>query len=174
LDNNLKDQIAESAARVLLHHGLQGWSIDRVAAEAGCAKGLVAYHHGSKRALLATVASNLRHARQAERFAALRESGAAALDGLWRVLADEVRSGRWAAAHALAVEPDIPTPPDDLPALAAFGSAIGTALEVPTLLPDEVRLASSAFDGFQSALHAGAPEEGVREAYHRLWLALLP
>ncbi len=57
------------------------------------------------------------------------------------------------------------------PALAA---AIGRALEVPPLRAEEARLAVAALEGFQMALHLGASEETVHEAYHRLWLSLLP
>lgn len=170
----MKDKITSAATTVLLRDGLQKWSVDRVASEAGCAKGLVPYHHGSKKALLAAVAANLARARQARRLAALAGRGAQALDHLWQALIDEVRSGEWAAWAALVAEPGINAPnaaPTELPALAA---AIGMALEVPPLRAEETGLAVAALDGFQMALHLGAAEETVHEAYHRLWLSLLP
>ena len=86
----------------------------------------------------------------------------------------EVRSGEWAAWAAIAAEPGIPGPlssPGELPAL---GDAISRALDLPALRGDDARLAAAALDGFQLALHLGAPEAATREAYHRLWLALLP
>jgi AcrR family transcriptional regulator len=159
---------------VLLRDGFQKWSVDRVAAEAGCAKGLVPYHHGSKQRLLATVAANLHRTRRERRLTALEGTGAAALDRLWLTLIEEVRRGEWAAWMALATEPGIPSPerlPEDLAALAG---AIGKTLELPALRPEEARLAEAALDGFQLALHQGTGEEAVHEAYHRLWLALLP
>jgi AcrR family transcriptional regulator len=170
----LKDSIVAAATRVLLREGLQGWSVDRVAAEAGCAKGLVHYHHGTKRALLARVGEALGRARQARRLEALAGSGADALDRLWLALVREVRSGEWAAWAAIVSEPGIPGPvlqPADLPALSA---AIGRALDLPAPRAEEARLASAALDGFQLALHLGTEEESVREAYHRLWLSFLP
>ena len=170
----MKDAIAKAAAVVLLRDGLQKWSVDRVAAEAGCAKGLVPYHHGSKRRLLATVAANLHQDRTARRLAALDGSGAEALDRLWDALTLEVRSGEWAAWAALIAEPGISLPPEARSHLPAFAAAIGRALGIPMLKPDETLLAESALDGFQMALHRGTPEEAVHEAYHRLWLALLP
>jgi AcrR family transcriptional regulator len=170
----LKDAIVVAATRVLLREGLQGWSVDRVAAEAGCAKGLVHYHHGTKRALLGRVGEALGRARQARRLDALDGSGADALDRLWLSLVREVRSGEWAAWAAIAAEPGIPgpmSPPGELPALA---NAIGRALDLAAPRAEDVRLAAAALDGFQLALHLGTAEESVREAYHRLCLTFLP
>lgn len=170
----MKERIIEAAARVLTQGGLQQWTVDRVAAEAGCAKGLIAYHHGSKKSLLAAVAARLRIERQAEWLAAIQGSGATALDRLWDALVEEVRTGRWSASVALSVEPGVETPPDSAEDLAALGAGISRVLEIPVLPAEEARLVGSALGGFQAALHAGAPEGAVREAYHRLWLALLP
>ncbi len=170
----MKDKITDAATVVLIRDGLQRWSVDRVAAEAGCAKGLIPYHHGSKKSLLAEVAATLQRQRQRRRLLALQSSGAEALDRLWQSLVDEVRSGEWAALAALSTEPGIPTPLDETAELSALGLAVGTALELPQLPTDGARLAGAALTGFQAALHAGAPEDAVREAYHRLWLAFLP
>ncbi len=170
----MKDYIATAAAAVLLRDGLQKWSVDRVAAEAGCAKGLISYHHGSKRRLLSVVASNLHRERTARRLTALEDSGAEALDRLWEALEVEVRSGAWSAWAALVAEPEISLPPAASDRLTALGAAIGRALGVSSLRPDEALLAEAALEGFQLSLHLGAPEEAVHEAYHRLWLALLP
>jgi len=171
---DLKDKIIAAAAKVLLREGLQGWSVDLVAAEAGCAKGLVHYHHGSKKELLGRVAGQLARDRVARRMAALSESGAEALDGLWNALEGEVRSGAWAAWAALTAEPGIVGPTEAPTEISAFGAAVGRALDLPALSPDDARLAQAALDGFQLALARGAPGEAVHEAYHRLWLALLP
>jgi len=153
---------------------LAGWSVDLVAAEAGCAKGLVHYHHGSKKALLGAVAGRLDRERQARRLAALSGTGAAALDRLWNSLEDEVRKGAWAAWAALVAEPGIESPVETPADLAALGAAVSRALEVPPLGPDATRLVASALDGLQLALARGTPSEAVLEAYHSLWLSLLP
>lgn len=174
MGNVLKDTIVSGAAAVLVREGLQNWSVDRVAAEVGCAKGLVAYHHGSKKSLLAAVGLLLSRRRLAGRLAALQGSGADALDRLWQSLVGEVRTGEWAAWAALTAEPGIDTRGDSAADVAALSSAISRVLEVPPFRPEEVHLITAALDGFQVALHAGAPEDGIREAYHRLWLSLLP
>ena len=170
----MKDKITSGAATVLVREGLQNWSVDRVAAEVGCAKGLVAYHHRTKKSLLGTVAAHLGRRRLSGRLASLQGTGADALDRLWQTLVGEVRSGEWAAWAALTAEPGIVSPGDPAADLAFFSTAISRVLEVPPFRPEEVRLITAALDGFQVALHLGAPEEFIREAYHRLWLALLP
>ena len=169
----MKDAIAVAAATVLLRDGLQRWSVERVATEAGCAKGLISYHHGSKQRLLTTVADSLHRERTVRRLTALGGSGAEALDRLWEALNVEVRSGAWSAWAALVAEPEISLPRTVPGRQPALGAAIGQALGIPALGPDETLLAESALDGLQLALHLGAPEESVHEAYHRLWLALL-
>ena len=173
MGKHLKDEIVAAASRVLRRQGLGGWSVDLVAAEAGCAKGLVAYHHGTKRALLGAVGRELWRARQAQRLAALSGSGAAALDALWLVLTAAVREGGSVAFAALSAEPGIETPPDSAEELAALGAAIARALDLPEFPPAEARLAAAALDGFELALLRGASEESVHEAYHRLWLSFL-
>lgn len=173
-ENDLRDSIIAAATRVLLREGLQGWSVDRVAAEAGCAKGLVHYHHGTKRELLGRVGEALGSMRRARRLEALGGSGADALDRLWQALVREVRRGEWAAWAAIATEPGIPGPTEPSSDLPALQAAIGRALELPAVRDEDARLAVAAFDGFQLALHLGAAEAPVREAYHRLWLTFLP
>ena len=174
MDNALKDKIVVGAAAVLVREGLLNWSVDRVAAEVGCAKGLIAYHHGTKKSLPAAVAANLGRHRLAGRLAALQGSGAEALDRLWQTLVNEVRAGEWAAWAALTAEPGIDTRADSAVDVAAFGTAISRVLEVPAFRPEEVRLMTAALDGFQVSLHSGVPAPGIREDYHRLWLSLLP
>jgi AcrR family transcriptional regulator len=172
----LKDEIAEVATRVLVRHGLRGWSVDRVAREAGCAKGLVHYHHGTKRALLRAVAGRLELAHSQRRLDALAGSrDAQALDALWRVLAAEVASGEWGAILCLRSEPDFRAEPtNEAPELKRLASSLATALGLASPSLDEIRLIAAALDGLQLALLRGGDPDSMREAYHRLWLAVLP
>ena len=170
----MKDSITAAATTVLLRDGFQKWSLDRVATGAGCAKGLVPYHHGSKQQLLSTVAAELHAHRMAHRLAALEGSGAEAVDRLWDTITREVRTGEWAGWASLVAMPGIHSPPQAPEQLGKLAAAIGRALGIPPLRPDEARLAEAALDGFQFSLHLGAPEESVHEAYHRLWISLLP
>lgn len=170
----MRDAITDAAARVLVRDGLAGWSVDRVALEAGCAKGLVHYHHGTKRELLQRVATSLAAARQAHRVTALTSAGAAALDRLWLALVREVRSGEFAAWCAIAAAPKIEGPPSRATDSEALAAAVARALDLAPWDPARAILLPAALDGLQLALLLGAPESQVREAYHLLWLTLLP
>ena len=172
----MKDEIAEAATRVLVRDGLRGWSVDRVAREAGCAKGLVHYHHGTKENLLQAVAARLEAAHWQLRFDALkRTKGADALDGLWQALNSEVASGEWAAILSLRGLAGVAVgSTNDAPVLGRLAASLATALDIPEPSPDEARLVAAALDGFQLLLHQGTDPAAAREAYHRLWLAVLP
>lgn len=173
-DNTLSESITEAATAVLLRGGLAGWSVNRVAEEAGCAKGLVHYHHGTKRDLLGRVAARIAATRQAHRVKAVAAAGPEALDLLWRALLREVRSGEFAAWCALVAAPDLASPPRSAVDAEQLASAISEALELPPWQASEALLLTSALDGLQLALLLGAGEAEVQEAYHRLWLTLLP
>src|SRR5512139_1473117 len=82
--------ILEAAAESLSGSGLTDWTVEKVAAKAGCAKGLVLYHFGSKQALLDQVAAEANTARWSARVTALRLPPAKAIDRLWDDLSAEV------------------------------------------------------------------------------------
>ena len=95
-----KAALAEAAERVLLEAGLNGLSLDRVAREAGCAKGLVNYHFRTKGDLLAAVAARLAARRRERLLTAAQGVGAAALDGLWDSVRKAAASGESARITA--------------------------------------------------------------------------
>ncbi|MEO8200039.1 MAG: TetR family transcriptional regulator, partial [Gemmatimonadota bacterium] len=82
----MKRAILSAAKLILIRKGLAAWTIEDVALEANCAKGLVNYHYKTKTRLLAQVAESLVDDRFERRVTALRNEGAAALDSLWHVL----------------------------------------------------------------------------------------
>jgi len=174
--NDLKDTILDAAMRVLLREGLRGWSVDLVAKEAGSSKGLVHYHHGTKRALLQTVAARLEAVHWERRLTPLAGSrDAQALDALWRALTAEVTSGEWSALLSLRCEAEFTAEAvDDTASLKAFAMRLAGALDLPPPSLDEARFIAAALDGIQLALHRGGDPTSLREAYHRLWLAVLP
>lgn len=170
----MKSAILAAARTVLIRHGLPDWTVERIAAEAGCAKGLVIYHYRSRDQLLVELASALHGDRHGRRTGALARGGTAGLDALWTALREEVAGGEFAAWLGLAALPAgpardavRPTPRELLRLEAAAGSALG----VDTA--GSGALIAAALDGVQLALHAGHPEPGVREAYHRFWLGLI-
>jgi AcrR family transcriptional regulator len=172
----LKDAIAEAATSVLVREGLRGWSVEQVARAAGCAKGLVHYHHGTKRALLQAVAARLEAAHWERRLAPMAGSqDAQALDALWRALMAEVTSGEWNALLSLRCEAEFTAEAaDDTARLKAFATRLAGALDLRPPSVDEARFIVAALDGIQLALHRGGDPTSLREAYHRLWLAVLP
>jgi AcrR family transcriptional regulator len=102
----MKSEILGAAKSVLVKRGLTAWTIEDVAREAQCAKGLVNYHYKTKANLLAQVGESLREDRIGRRLAALENEGATALDALWNTLTAEVRSGELAAWLSLSALPD--------------------------------------------------------------------
>ena len=67
----LKKQISDALLEVLVRDGLEHWTVSAVADQAGCAKGLVHYHHNTKEQLLGTVADQLAKTRAEDRLGAL-------------------------------------------------------------------------------------------------------
>ena len=171
-----QQRIVEAAKSTLLREGLAGWTVERVAREAGCAKGLVHYHFHSKWELLALVASNLRRERIERRAEAFRRQGTAGLDALWAVLLAEVESGECAAWLGLVTLADplvrdaLPPTGDDLRKLAAQVSA---SLDVSGPSLEAMRVVVASLDGMQIPLLLGDSPTVVREMYDRFWLAVL-
>jgi len=174
----VKEAISLAARTVLLAHGLTGWSIEAVAREAGCAKGLVIYHGRTRNDLLAKVARGLSGDRATHRLEPWQAPGTAGLDRLWNTLAAEVRTGEFAAwvtlsaSKAREVSAAAAPPADFLPEL---GSAARQALNLPAeRSPEETgRLIDAVIGGFQlQLLHRTSPVT-VREVYHRFWLGLM-
>jgi AcrR family transcriptional regulator len=169
----MRDQILHAAVTVLVQRGLNGWTVDEVAKEAGCAKGLVNYHHRSKHDLLIRVAERLRDERWTRRIEACRTKQP--LDRLWQTLMEEVRSGRFAAWVSL-----IGSAPDIRAASHAgadrqgdLATTLGQSLELGPVLRGKEGLIAAALDGLQIALLQGEPPTRLEEAYHRFWLTLL-
>jgi AcrR family transcriptional regulator len=170
----MKSEILGAAKAVLIKRGLAAWTIEDVAHEAQCAKGLVNYHYKTKANLLAQVGESLREDRIARRLAAMENEGATALDALWNTLTAELRSGELAAWLSLTALPDQAVHQGlrlreaelrnlEDAANRAFGasdSALG-------------QLMDSVLTGFQIALLNGHDDQVVREAYHRFWLGIL-
>jgi TetR/AcrR family transcriptional repressor of bet genes len=170
----MKKEILAAAKSVLVNRGLAAWTIEDVAREAGCAKGLVNYHYKTKANLLAQVGDSLREDRIGRRLAALEIEGATALDALWNTLTSEVRTGELAAWLALSGVPDadvregLRSREAELKRLeAAAGRAFGVSDSTMGQLIDSV------LTGFQLALLNGSDGQMVRDAYHRFWLGVL-
>jgi AcrR family transcriptional regulator len=166
-------RIIEAATDALCADGLHALTLDDVARRAGCAKGLVNYHFGTKQHLLDLAADRVRADRAAARLEALDHPPAEALDRLWEVLVNEVASGRFRLWLGLVASPDTARAARHSDAdRAAQARAAATALAIPASNPVLVSL-TGVLDGFQLMLLQGGPEEEVREAYDLWWLGVL-
>ncbi len=172
----LKERISQAALQVLTREGLQGWTISAVALEAGCAKGLVHYHHLTKEELLGTVADRLARDRAESRVRALNRRSTAALDTLWTVLARSVEEGRTAAWLSLLGHPSPAVrsrlkPPDDY--LRRLSEAVADAFAMDTVEESIARGIDAGLDGMEVALLRGDSKDSVHEAFHRMWLSVI-
>jgi AcrR family transcriptional regulator len=167
--------ILDASVSVLLSRGLNGWSVDRVSQQAGCAKGLVNYHFGSKASLLASSAESIAERREQRRTEALSSAhGADAVDALWSTVVDDARSGTFAAWIELAaLRASARSGWDPVAPAGRLRSELAKALEVQLDdLPDGLTL-TALLDGMSLALLEGAPESNVQTAYQMAWPGLL-
>lgn len=170
----MKDAIVHAAVRVLIRSGLNKWTVDEVARQAGCAKGLVNYHHRSKEHLLRLAAQTLRDDRWASRLAAVTDRRADALDRLWATLLEEVRVGRFAAWLSCLASPPLREAAATLPAQSqAFALALAQSLGIGDQLPGTAGMIEAALDGLELRLLQGVPAAQAEEAYHQSLLVAL-
>jgi len=170
----MQGAILSASIAVLGEAGLGGWTVERVAARAGCAKGLVVYHFGSKRALLEASADALGAAHQAVRQGALKgHSGTSVLDALWRALLGEVLSGGLAGWVAVQSDPELRRSAHHPEQMFKTEARVASALAINTGVLDPPGTLSAALDGVQLQLLVTPPSERDRGLYDRLWLALL-
>jgi AcrR family transcriptional regulator len=172
----MKLQIIDHATALLVEHGLGGWSLDALASRAGCAKGLLLYHHRSKATLLAAVATRLRLQRQHRRLEAMAPGGPAAIDALWLLLLEEASSGRGTAWLSLVsfAEPSVrECTRSTLEEIRGLGEGAGAALDLDGAPLELGRMVAATLDGFGVGLLVDGQESELREAYHRHWLGLI-
>lgn len=166
-------RILDATLDQLREHGLADLTLDRVARRAGCAKGLVNYHFGTKARLLEEAARQLGRQRTQTRREALDHPPIDALTALWDRLAGEATRGDFAlwvgllerpgtGEHARAGAVDRATLLDAVATTFGIGASNPLLGTIPAML-----------DGFQLLLLQGAPEGEVRELFDQYWLALL-
>ena len=169
-----QETIVEAATSVLKDKYLTDWTVDYVASQAGCAKGLVLYHFKSKEALLGRVAERVRESQSSRRAEAMAKAqGSASLDRLWQVLVADVKSGAFGLWVGLLGEERTRKtaarrPEDDKELLLGASTALGVpgdSLALP--------LVPAALDGFSLELLQGRPPATVRERYDAFWLGVL-
>ena len=168
-----RQRILDAAVSVLASSGLTDWTVENVSSKAGCAKGLVLYHFGSKQALIDQIAVEVTAARWSARASALRLPPAKAIDRLWEVVSGEVTSGTFRLWLSLAADSTTAT-------VATFSTsqrqqlatAAATTFRIPAADPALTTL-PAILDGFQLLLLQGVAEAEVREGFDSYWLELL-
>lgn len=173
--------ILDAADRLLRRGG--GGTVDEVAREAGCAKGLVHYHFKTKAGLLAATAARLgegRRRRWAEAFHA--DSPQAAIDRSWALLVSESRDGTVKAWTALCARSEKATDQAVRLEFASFRDTVSGAAAsllrnlglAPTVSMDELGLLlASVVHGMGLQLEAGAEPARLQGAYAAAWLGVL-
>ena len=170
-----KDSLVDAGVAAILESNLTDWTVDLVAAKAGCAKGLVLYHFRSKDLLLAQIAERVRQTQSERRLSALKagSKGAAALDRLWSVLTADVKGGSFGLWLGLLGDPRTRKVAARLaPDVDSLLTAAAMALSVPAdslALP----LIPAALDGFSLELLQGNAPSTVRERFDSFWLGVL-
>ena len=168
-----RQRILDAAVALLRSSGLTDWTVENVSSKAGCAKGLVLYHFGSKQALIDQIAVEVTAARWSARASALRLPPARAIDRLWEVLSGEVTSGTFRLWLALVAASATTTAASfSTSQRQQLATAAATTFRIPAKDPALTTL-PAILDGFQLLLLQGVSEAEVREGFDSYWLELL-
>lgn len=177
-----RDAIVEAALGVLRRKGAVGLTIEGVAREAGCAKGLVHYHLKTKQALLEAVTERMANQRIGSWSAAFQApSPHDAITTTWRTLSEESNNGTVRAWVSL-LGSGMLAERTASETLARFTRALGhAATEMlgglglqPTVAADELGwLLGSVVEGMGFVILAGGDRSELEEAYAAAWLGIL-
>lgn len=168
--NAMRDNIISASVRTLSTAGLMGWSLQQVATEAGCAKGLVIHYFGTKASLLLETGDRIATVRAQRRLQAVGTRGTVGIDRLWQVITEDTALGTSAAALALASH-GIPSRRPGDP--AELHAALARCLGIPGDSLAEPLALAAMLEGIELQLVRGTPVGVVRAAFDRLWLTLI-
>jgi AcrR family transcriptional regulator len=175
--------ILAAAERLLRKRGAGTPTLEAVAREAGCAKGLVNYHFPSKAELLAAVAERMgndRASRWSAAFGAL--SAEAAIRATWDLILAERRDGSGVAWAALRAEVAKATVHAVNLQTVRFATVLGHGglrlLEALGLEPSVAAgelgwYLAAVVQGMEVLLSAGAASTELEGAYAAAWLGIL-
>ena len=178
-----KLRILAAAKAGLRKTGATELTIDMVAEDAACAKGLVHYHYKTKDQLVAAAADSLLSDYEAKWAAALRTgSPDEAISKTWALVVAEARDGTphaWASLKSYGQNMTGQTVKIIVDRLSVtLSSGIRDLLDRNgfslTISTDEVgRLAAAAVQGFEFQLAAGVAPETLEGSYAALWVGIL-
>ncbi len=178
-----KARILAAAESQLRERGAASLTIDAVAREARCAKGLVTYHFSSKARLLAAAVDQMLAGREDRWEAALSGSTPdAAIKKSWALLDSEAGDGVWRAWSSLLSGGDKLTVQTVNNATERFTRTVTRA--IGTLLDDQGlglrasvnevgRLVAASVHGLSLHLASGGHAEELEGAYYALWVGVL-
>lgn len=181
--SDVRDRILGSVDEQLRKVGAGSLTIDQVAREVGCAKGLVNYHFKTKSLLLSAAAERLfaeRNSRWTEALSSI--SADEAIRRSWMLITSETSSGFWKAEASLAAITDNLTVQTVNKATDDFAATLGKAVArilsgmhlSPSVSQDELgHLLGAGIYGLGMQLLRGLHPRHVEGAYAALWLAIL-
>jgi AcrR family transcriptional regulator len=182
-DKALKGRILTAAAAQLCRLGANRVTLESVAAEAGCAKGLVHYHYRSKSKLVAAALERVLEERD-RRWSAARQAASPEtwVGRTWDLITVDASSGLSRAIHSVLSQDDDLTVQTAKSAMRRFRETFAVGLTWflasqglrPAVPIEELSgLASATVLGMIAELSAGASVQEVEAAYAALWLGLL-
>lgn len=178
-----KDGILRAAELLLRKGGARSLTLDEVAGQAGCAKGLIHYHFKTKAGLLEAAAARLAQARELRWRAAFEaDSPKDAIERTWAILTDESTDGTVRAWTSLFSSSGVL--PDQVVSTAyrrfsttlaeatvALSSHLGLAPTVPAC---EIGwLLGAVVHGMGFQLASGGDHRDLEGAYAAAWLGIL-
>lgn len=177
-----KEGILDAAQAVIQRRGAPALTIDAVAKEAGCAKGLIHYHLKNKKALLEAVADRLAEQRERDwREAFHTPSANEAIAKSWTLLTREAQDGTVRAWTSL-VGSGVLTEQTAKKAVTRYSRALGEAairllrdlkLEPAVPVGDLGWLLAATVEGLGLQLVSGVDGKVLEEAYAAAWLGVL-
>lgn len=178
-----RNQILEAAVQLIKERGARNVTVEGVARQAGCAKGLVHYHFKTKAGMLESVADQLAATRRDTWSRAFdAPTPRDAIDRSWTLLTEESRTGVVRAWMSLFASGGVLADQKVNSALAQFSSALGEAVSSlmrhmelqPTIPPSEIGwLLGAIVNGMGFQLLSGARGEDLEGAYAAAWLGIL-
>lgn len=175
--------ILNAAADVLKTSGAAAFTLDAVATAAGCAKGLVHYHFGSRTQLLIAANDRLWDRREQDWANALRARAPEdCIRQSWALLVSEATSGVTRGWLSLLTEPDRALGAAVRRRMERFETAVQGAIAglldnlglEPTIPPDEwSRLVTASAYGLALQLVARGKSPALEADYSAIWLSAL-
>jgi len=181
--SDARDRVLSTAIRHLKRAGVSGFTLDEIAEEAGCAKGLVTYHFGSKDELIHAATEEILRGHETQWQTTLRaDSFETTVRQTWQTLLGEVRDGYWRAWLSLAVSRDRVI----VQMVSNHATQLSTKLQAgiesqfrtmglePTVTVAELgQFLAVGLQGLGLQLATGVKPEVLEGAHSALWVAVL-